>query len=713
MDEKNKQIHQLDDVIDLGELFSIVWSRKWFVVLCVLLSFVLTYNYLLKVPDRFTSSTLIMFKETSSKADAIQNIMTSGLTVADNTETELELLRSRRFAGQIVDNLNLIHNVHYQMQSGYEPFVHSEQLLVKNRSYAIDILSDNIDVLPKAGTNLVEVSYESHSPSHSAIVANEIAKTFINFKEEIMEGKNKDNAYWLESKLSGVKENLLEAERKIAEHQNEHGFIDINSAIAVEKSKLEKLTKEKYDTTREVERLQILKQQILQHKYSPEELFSIPAVANSKTLSQSKLKLQNTQEAFGQVKLRYGPKHPAYIKAKLLFEDARSEVSLELDSHIKTINKTLQLELSNVTSVEAALTKATSRLRDLGMIEFEYEKLRREFDANLELYENLMRRLKESEMMRDLANASNLLVVEKAEVSSSPNNKKSLLIYTLAALASALLAAMIVLIEAMLASKVLQFRKVARSYNTKIIGVVPKIKVRGVRKKPLVQLDPSKHMNFMEALRSTRTNILLDGKLSRQKVIAVTSITPNDGKSSLSIQLANSFSELEKTILVDADLRFPSIGDALGINVNSPGLTNLIAKKQKLSESIHRDTEYKYHVLTAGFQSKNPLLFLSQPRLKKIVDALKSNYERVVLECPPVMSVSDAFVISKHVDSIYLIVDVEKTSQNELSNCLEELAQANIIVGGIILNKVKKTEKYYTGVYSKYLKADLSKARTA
>ncbi|MDA8621271.1 hypothetical protein N9L48_01370 [Psychrosphaera sp.] len=77
------------------------------------------------------------------------------------------------------------------------------------------------------------------------------------------------------------------------------------------------------------------------------------------------------------------------------------------------------------------------------------------------------------------------------------------------------------------------------------------------------------------------------------------------------------------------------------------------------------------------------------------------------------MSVSDAFVISKHVDSIYLIVDVEKTSQNELSNCLEELAQANIIVGGIVLNKVKKTEKYYTGAYSKYIKADLSRARTA
>ncbi len=710
MSDNRQQIHHFDDVIDLAQLFAIVWSRKWFVLLCVGLALVISYNYLLNVPDRFTASTLIMFKESSSKNDTLQNIMTSGLTVADNTETELELLKSRRFAGQIVDNLNLIHNINYQMQAGYEPFVHSEQLLVKNRSFAIDVLTDNIKVTPKTGTNLVKVSYESHSPTHSAIVANEIAKTFINFKEEIMEGKNQSNAHWLESRLSGVKANLEAAERKITEHQNNHGFIDINSAITVEKSKLEQLTKEKYNKSREIERQQILKEQILRHKFSPKELFSIPAVAASKTLSKSKEKLQNSEEAFNQVKLRYGPKHPRYKKAKLGYDDARVEVQSELDNHINLLNKTLQLEKSNLAALTISVDESTARLRDLGVIEFEYEKLRREFDANLELYENLMRRLKESEMMRDLANASNLLVVEQAEIPTGPNSKKTALTFTLAAMGSAIFASIIVLIEAMLASKVMQFRKVAKMFNTKILGVIPKIRVRrSNKKKPLFELDSAKHMNFLESLRSTRTNILLDANLSRQKVIAITSISPNDGKSTMSIQLAKSFAELEKVILVDADLRFPSIGEALDISVNQPGLTNVIAKKHKLSEGIIRNSKNKFHILTAGFQSKNPLLFLSQPRLKKVVHTLTSNYDRVVLECPPIMSVSDAFVISKHVDSIYLVVDVEKTSQAELTNCLEELTQANIQVGGLILNKVKKTEKYYSAAYSKYLKADLSR----
>lgn len=713
MEDHNRHVLHHDDAIDIGEMASIIWGRKWFIALFVLLSIAITYNYLKKIPDRFTASTMIMIKETKNSSDTLQNLMSGGLTSVENTETELELLKSRRFAGQIVDSLNLIHNIHYQMQSGYEPYVHSEQLLVKNRTFAIDKLTANIKVTKKAGTNLVKVSYESHSAVHSATVANEIAKTFIHFKEELMENKNQDKAFWLESKLSGVKENLLAAEKRISAHQNEHGFIDINSAISVEESKLAKLTKEKYDKTRIVERQASLKEQIIKYKSSPEDLFSIPDVAASQALNRSKNKLQASIEAFNQIKLRYGPKHPAYKKAELLFEDAKSEVTAELDNHIKLVDKKMQIERSNLIAIDKSMAEANSRLQDLGVIEFEYQKLRREFEANLELYENLMKRLKESEMMRDLANASNILVVERAEIPSAPNSKKEILIYGLAMMGSALLASLIILIEALLASKVIQFRKVAKGYNTKIIGVVPKIKIRKGRKKPLSSVDSSKHMNFLEAIRSARTNILLDAKLSRQKVIAITSISPNDGKSSLSIQIARSFGELEKTILVDADLRFPSIGDALDINKNIPGLTNLISRQNKLSETINKNKENKFHVLTAGYQSKNPLLFLSQPRLKKILDTLKNNYKRVVVECPPVMSVSDAFVISKHVDSIYLVVDVEKTSKGELANALEEIAQANIKVGGLILNKVKKTEKYYGGAYSQYLRTDFSHATTS
>lgn len=697
-EEANRHFHS-DDEIDLSELFSILWMRKWFILLCAVLSIGIAHNYLTNKPDRYTASILLMFAESSSKTDTLQNLMTGGLTAVDNTDTELELLKGRRFAGRIIDNLQLTENKHYR-PSG-DLYYQSQPSLTaeKIRTYAIDRFIANLSISQTMNTNLVRVSFESYDARHSALVANEIANTFIYFKEDLLEVKNRDKAAWLQTKLTDVKDNLQSAEDRISNYQTDNGFVDIYTAIEVEKSKLSKLTQEKYDKNRIIQRQQILRAQVLRYKSKPEELFNIPDVSNSPALHQSHQKFIESQDTFNQLKLRYGHKHPAYKKAQQSLLEIKQQLSIELENVVNLIDKKLQLEKSSVLGVERSIKDVNNRLKKLGAVEFENQKLRREFDANLKLYESLMQRLKESELMNDLAIASNITLVEHAEVPTAANDKKAMLIYTLAALVSIIGSATIVLIESLLASKVLQFRKVAKQFDTRIVGIIPKIKVRGTGKKPLLKINIKKHNHFLEALRTTRTNILLDPVLSKQKVIAFTSINPNDGKSTLSMQMAESFAELERTILMDADLRYPSIGKSLGIDVNKPGLTHLIAKKSKLSESVHQDHRFKYHVLTAGFIAKNPLLYLSQPRLKKVIDVLKSRYKRVVLECPPVMSVSDAFVISKHVDSVFLVVDLERTNKAELITAMEELRQAKVNIGGLILNKVKKSEKYYSGYY--------------
>ena len=713
MATNDNQLINHEEEIDLAELFTLLWLKKWFIILFVILCSLVSYKYLSNLPDKFTSSILIMFKESKSNTDTIQSIMTGGMSAADDTETELELLKSRRFAGQIVDNLDLINHKEYsfsQVNSAQGEFGLSE---ARRRSHAIDVLMANMMIAKTSGTNLVKISYQSLSAEHAAQVANEIANTFINFKQELLEGKNHDRAIWLESKLSGVKQSLKKAEAKISEHQSEHNFVDIHNSIAIEKSRLSQLTNEKLKVSREIEEYGLLKVQINKYKAEPEELSSLPVFAASKAILDSQQELDNKAEAFAQVKLRYGYKHPAYQKADKAYQDARDKFVKAFDSQSKNMEKKLALWKSQLSAIDKEIDVASVRLKRLGEIEFDYQKLRREFDANLQLYENLVKKLKESDMMQDLANASNVLLIERAEVANRPNSKKEMLIMALTVLLSGFVAATIVLIQGLLANKVIQFRKVAREFDTKLVGIIPKVKIRKNKNKPLYALDSTKHMSFYEALRTTRTNILLDGKLSQQKVIAVTSITPNDGKSTLSIQLAASFSELEKVILIDGDLRFPSIGETLKQDINHPGLTNLIAKRSKLAECLCKEQRYEFDVLPAGFRAKNPLLYLSQPRLKKIIEFFKGRYERVIIECPPIMSVSDAFIISKHVDSIYLVVDAEKTNKAELVNVLEELQQAKVSVGGILLNKAKNAEQYYNNSYYKHLKSDLSGVKFA
>ncbi|MDO6721349.1 polysaccharide biosynthesis tyrosine autokinase [Psychrosphaera sp. 1_MG-2023] len=706
MSQIENQLINHEEEIDLGELFTILWQRKWFIVLFVIMCAAGTYKYLTLIPDRFTSSILIMFKESNSNNDAMASIMSGGLSAADDTETELELLKSRRFAGQIVDNLHLTKHPEYILNN--DKFSNTYNDTSIRRSHAIDVLSKNMKIDKTSGTNLVRVSYVSLSATHAATVANDIAKTFINFKQELLEGKNQDRSAWLSTKLLGVKISLEDAEAKIVEHQNENDFVDINSAIAIEKSKMAQMTKEKLTLSSNINELELLKEQVTRYEKSPEELANLPGFSTSATIMASKNEFNNRQLEFAQVKLRYGTKHPAFKKAKQSLEDAKVKVVLDFKDHVNMLDKKFSLWQSKLLSVDKQLHISNQRLKRLGAIEFDYQKLRREFDANLQLYENLVKKLKESNMMQDLANASNVLLVEKAEVATKADNKKKPLIMALCILLSGFIAMTFVLIQAFLANKIIQFRKVVRQFDTKLVGIIPKIKVTKNKDKPLYALDMNKHEQFFEALRTTRTNILLDNKLAAQKVIAVTSITPNDGKSTLSIQLAASFSELEKVILIDGDLRFPSIGNTLCQDVNRPGLTNLIAKKSKLSDCIFREQGYGFDVLPAGFVAKNPLLYLSQPRLSKVIEFFKTRYERVVIECPPIMSVSDAYVISKHVDSIYLVVDAEKTNKADLTNVLEELKQAKVEVGGVIMNKARRSQGYYGHNYYRSSRSDFT-----
>ena len=457
-----------------------------------------------------------------------------------------------------------------------------------------------------------------------------------------------------------------------------------------------------------------MKSHIIKSKNNVDALLAIPMLAKSDIVNSGKDEIKAQQKIFDKIKLRYGKKHPKYIEANRLLNDAKSNLLSEITKQVNQIDKQLQFYQDNLVFVEKEIEENTIRLRQLGVIEFDYQKLKREFDAYLTLYEALVKKQNESDLMQDLSNTSNIILVETAEENRSPVKPKRKLMLVLAVLGSFMVSVLIVFIEVMLGDKVIQFRRMALKFKTKVIGTVPKIKMKkSLKNDVLTHLDRAKHAGFIEAIRSIRTNILLDKVRSKQKVIAITSINPNDGKSSLSIQLADCFSELEDVVLIDADLRFPSIAKALGEDKDRPGLTNLIAKSHTLEQSIIKQEQYKFDVIASGNVPKNPLVFLSNPRLQGIITYLKSHYERVILECPPIMSVSDAYVISKHVDSVYLVVDAEKTDTNMLGNVLEELQQANAIVGGILINKVKESNNYYSTKYYSRQNIEPSKVKVA
>ncbi len=207
-----------------------------------------------------------------------------------------------------------------------------------------------------------------------------------------------------------------------------------------------------------------------------------------------------------------------------------------------------------------------------------------------------------------------------------------------------------------------------------------------------------------EAYRVLRTNIQYSSVDKPLKTIVITSAGPMEGKSTTIANLAVTFAQAgRRTLLIDADLRKPMIHRVFQI-LNYHGLTNLIATQDELNSYIRRDIVENLDIITSGTIPPNPSEILNSKTMKNFMERIKSNYDIVLIDSPPVGSVTDASVISTYVDGTILIVKSGKAEINAVKRAKETLERVNANIIGVVLNHFEKknfgNDYYYQYYYS-------------
>lgn len=214
-----------------------------------------------------------------------------------------------------------------------------------------------------------------------------------------------------------------------------------------------------------------------------------------------------------------------------------------------------------------------------------------------------------------------------------------------------------------------------------------------------------------EAFKSLRANIEFCGK--DQRVIAITSCTPNEGKSSVSMNLAASLAETGKRVmLIDADLRKSVLLGKLGISERILGLTNFLAGQCQLNDVICKTNYLTLDLILAGPVPPNPAELLGSQTFGKLIEHLRNYYDYVIIDTPPLGSVIDGAVIAKICDGIAIVVASNTVSYRFVQKIQEQLERTDCKILGVILNMVDMSgnsyyEKYYGKYYGKYEKEKL------
>ena len=205
-----------------------------------------------------------------------------------------------------------------------------------------------------------------------------------------------------------------------------------------------------------------------------------------------------------------------------------------------------------------------------------------------------------------------------------------------------------------------------------------------------------------EVYRTLRTNIEFTG--IENKVIAVTSCAPDDGKSTVSFQLSCALAENGKKVLfIDADLRKSVFVQQHGIKGNPKGLSHYLSGQASLNDVCYKTNKEGVFVIPVGAYPSGPTELLSKPRWEQALVELRKVFDYIIVDTPPLGMVVDAAVIAKHCDASIMVVTSDTSSRGFVRNVIKQLKDANPNFLGVVLNKVNmKNSSYYGGKYGKY-----------
>ena len=700
---KNQDINTPNEDIALSEVLRPLWIRRWKLLFFTLFVTLAAAFYVSLLKPSFTATaTLQIGNNKPSNTLSINDAFNESNASEEQIQTQYELLRSRNFAERVITRLNLTKHEEFTTNkyNNKIPMLTAEN--VSKRTPALDQIVDafrsRLTISAINDTELVKITFRSYFPSLAKQVANQIGETYIQYQDEIQRTSKESTSQWLVDQLEELGLKLESSELALQEYREEEGLVDIQGVSGLVASELTELTSSAIKAEKHKDDLKITYEYIQNNKENLSGLIELNEVSSHATYIQLRRSEEVVERKVFELAKRYGPMHPTRIAVEAELESLGRRINRQINEIVISIEKQFTSATQKVNANKKRLSAAKKDFLRLSRLKNKFFQLQREVDTNKELYGNYLVRLKEADAMGNYKTNFYVRFIDKAILSKSPIGPNKKLYVIVSFVLSFLIIAIVVIMRELLMDTLNSRRKLDNFQEASILAVLPKFKLNG---------DDKSHSDindnrFTEAIRTLRTALLFNGEKKPPKVIAITSSVPNEGKSTVALHLARSFSEMEKVLLIEADLRHPTVAKNLGLDVHRPGLSNLLAKTHQINECIVRDKSVKLDILTSGISPANPLAFLSMKRFSMLIKVFGNFYDRIIIETPPVNAVSDAVIISRIVDSVIYVVHGSKTKREQITQGLRMLKQVNAPIEGVVINQSQNidTDKYQNKYYN-------------
>ena len=722
--------------LDIGQMLLSLYRHKWAILALGVLAGIIAYFYASSLPPIYQANATLLIESEDANIVSIQDVYSTGYRGYEYRQTQFELLRSQSLAERVVRQLALHKDPRFPMPSGEKaarpwwqpewldlgfltPAGHKnaaagnkipqEELEARHIANLAAMIAGGIKVAPVSDSQIVTITYRSTDPEFAAQVINTLADQYIESYLDARLGATRKASEWLTDRLGDLKQNLQLAEQRLQEYTEREKLVDMEGITTLGATQISDLT-QRYNEAREKRvNAQNIRQELDRlGRATTAQYLTIPAVQRHELISSLRQMQADAQRKVNELGRRYGVKHPRMIAANSELTSIQEDLSAEVRKVIAGIDAEYQLALRTEESLKEQLEIAKSEYREVNRKEFELQELQREVDTNRQLYDLFFTRMKETSQAGGFEKA-NARVVDAAQVPGAPVSPDKRMITLAGLFGGLLLGAGVAVLLGILDNTVKTPEDVANKLRAKLLGTLPLQKAEADGH--FESYWENHQSTYAEAVRTIRTAVVLSGLDNPHKIIVVTSSLPGEGKSAISLNLGAAFAHMEKTLVVGADLRRPTLAQKCGLPAKHPGLSNYVAGSAELDECIAPFGEHGLYVMPAGLIPTNPLEMLSSRRFREALDVLSERYDRIIIDSAPVQAVSDALILATYADTLIYVVSADSTSATVARRGLERIAASNTAMAGVILNRfdAESASKYYgmgTYGYDAYYTAD-------
>ena len=693
-----------------------LWRHKLLIGATMLLGTGAAVGIALQLTPLYTAETLVMLEHRKTSVTNFEEVL-SGLGADMSVmQSEVAVLKSPTFAEKVVDRLNLVNDPEFNADlrpppnpllaylnprnwvpdswwtaaQGDRPVIElTEEEKAKNRKTSVvNAVIENLNVRPQGRSYVLSLTFDSEDPRKASTIVNTIAQMYLVDQLDEKFKATKRATVWLEERIAEVRKEAREAGDAAEAFRARTGLTASGEARTIGTQQLAELNTSYLLARTQREGAEAKQRDVTNLARNQRSVGTIGDVLGNGLIQSLRRQEVELQRQMADATQRYGGKHPAIQTLQSQLRDLQIQMRLEVDKIVQGLNNEVELARGREASLKASLDELQAKVDEQQKSTVALRTLERDADTAQTMYETLLTRFQEISSQNNIQQPD-ARVVSQAAIPLLPSQPNKKLIVVLALIASAAVGVLLAMLVEYFERGFRSPHQFELATGVRGLGIVPMIGRWGrLRGSPADYVIDKPLSSYTEALQSLRTTLLLANPDGRQRVLLFTSSVPDEGKSSVAGGFARICANAgQRVVIVDCDLRRKGLHRMLGLE-NRAGLYEVLSGQAAVHDVAQVDPRTGLHVISAGHGSALPQDMLGSARMHQLISRLALEYDRVILDSPPVLAVSESKLLAALADQTVFIVRWGKTKRETAMAGLKELVEAGADVVGVLFSQV-------------------------